>query len=138
MANKFKKKKQADAGELKSLNTQVDFTAKATAFHGINTYGVVMVGDRGIEYYNERTLQDFIQIPWEEINYIVADVAFGGKWIPRFEVQTFHNGNYRFSAGKDTKPLLRACREHVPADHMTRALSAGQKLSRGLKARLGK
>ena len=121
-----------------SMNTSVEYSSKATFLQGFTTYGDVMVGDKAFEFYNEKNKEDFVQIPWEEIDYIVADVAFGGRWIPRFEVQTRHNGNFRFSAGKNTKPLLRACREHVPADHMTRALTAVQKLSRGIKARSGK
>ena len=101
-----------------SMNREVEYVCKGTSYMSLQSYGKIMVGDKSFEFYDDRNVENYIQIPWEEINYIVADVAFGGKWIPRFEVQTFHNGNYRFSAGKDTKPLLRACREHVPADHM--------------------
>ena len=121
-----------------SMNKTVEYVCNGTSFLGLQNYGKIMVGDKSFEFYDDRNVENYIQIPWEEIDYIVADGAFGGIWIPRFEVQTRHNGNFRFSAGKNTKPLLRACREHVPADHMTRALSAGQKLSRGLKARFGK
>ena len=90
-----------------SMNRTVEYACKGTSFLGLQNYGKIMVGDKSFEFYDDRNVENYIQIPWEEINYIVADVAFGGKWIPRFEVQTFHNGNYRFSAGKDTKPLLR-------------------------------
>ena len=110
MANKFKKKSQANAGELKALNTQVDFTAKATAFHGINTYGVVMVGERGIEYYNERTLQDYIQIPWEEVELIIASIYFGGRYIPRLAIRTKKNGDFPFAI-RQPRAFLRACRK---------------------------
>jgi hypothetical protein len=130
MANKFKKKKQADAGELKSLNTQVDFTAKATAFHGINTYGVVMVGDRGIEYYNERTLQDFIQIPWGEIDHIAAEVI--GNKITRFAVLLKQGGHFAFST-RDNKATLRAVREYVGEDNLVRSASFADVIKAGVR-----
>ena len=121
-----------------SMNTKVEYVCSATAFKGIEQYGKIMVGDKSFEFYDDRNVENYVQIPWEEITYIVADVAFGGKWLPRFEVQTRQNGSFRFSAGKNTKPLLRACREHMPADHLVRALTMTQKLSRGIKARSGK
>ena len=121
-----------------SMNKQVEFVCSATSFQGLHQYGKIMTGDKAFEFYDDRNVENYTQIPWEEITYIVADVAFGGKWLPRFEVQTKSAGNFRFSAGKDTKPLLRACREHVPADHLVRALSMTQKLSRGIKSRFGK
>lgn len=121
-----------------SMNTNVEFVCKATSFQGIQQYGKIMAGDKAFEFYDDRNVENYIQIPWEEINYIVADVVMGGKWLPRFEVQTKRNGTFRFSAGKETKPLLRACREHVPADHLVRSLTFGQKISRGIKSRFGK
>jgi len=121
-----------------SLNAKVEYVCKATLFLGIQQYGRIMVGDKAFEFYDDRNVENYIQIPWEEVTWIVADVAMGGKWLPRFEVQTRQNGSFRFAAGRETKPLLRACREHIPADHIVRALSAGQKVVRGLKARFGK
>lgn len=121
-----------------SMNRQVEYVCRGTSFRGIQEYGKIMVGDRSFEFYDDRNVENYIQIPWEEIDYIVADVFLGGKWIPRFEIQTKRNGSFRFSAGKNTKAMLRACREHVPADHMVRALTAGQKLVRGVRNRFGK
>ena len=117
-----------------SMNKQVEYVCSATSFQGLHQYGKIMTGDKAFEFYDDRNVENYIQIPWEEITYIVADVVMGGKWLPRFEVQTRRNGVFRFSAGKNTKPLLRACREHIPEDHLVRALSAGQKLVRGIKA----
>ena len=128
-------------GELEmaeSLNTKVEYACKATSFKGIQEYGKIMVGDKSFEFYDDRNVENYVQIPWEEITYIVADVVLGGKWLPRFEVQTKRNGSFRFSAGSNTKPLLRACREHIPADHIVRALTAGQKLTRGIRSIISK
>ena len=121
-----------------SMNTKVEYVCSATAFKGIEQYGKIMVGDKSFEFYDDRNVENYVQITSEEITYIVEDLAFGGEWLPRFEDQTMQNGSFRFSAGKNTKPLLRACREHMPADHLVRALTMTQKLSRGIKARFGK
>ena len=120
------------------MNTKVDYVCNATSCRGINEYGKIMVGDKAFEFYDNRNVENYVQIPWEEITYIVADVVFGGKWLPRFEVQTKRNGIFRYSAGKNTKPLLRACRQYMPEDHLVRALTFTQKLSRGIKSRFGK
>ena len=121
-----------------SLNTHVEYVCKATCFHGIGQYGRIMAGDRALEFYDDRNVENYIQIPWEEITYIVADVVMGGKWIPRFEVQTKQNGSFRFSTGNNTKPLLGACKKHIPPERIVRALSAAQKIERGIRTRFGK
>lgn len=114
---------------VKSINTKVDLTVDATWFRGIASYGKVMVGDRAFEFYNERNVNDFVQIPWREVTYVVADVHFGGKYIPRFEMRTKTSGTFIF-ATKDPKRTLRAIRKYIPADHMRRALSMWQHLKR--------
>ena len=91
-----------------------------------------MVGDNAFEFYNETKLQDYIQIPWDEITYVVADVYFGGKYIPRFKICTRKNGSFIFAA-RHVKPTLRAIRKHVPADNMRKALTIWQKIKRNFK-----
>ncbi|MBI1695180.1 DUF956 family protein [Lactobacillus crispatus] len=111
----------------KSINTKVDLTVDATWFRGIASYGKIMIGDRAFEFYNERNVEDYVQIPWNEVTYVVADVRFGGRYIPRFEIRTKSNGKFIFAA-RDPKKVLRAIRKYVPADHMRRALSLWQRL----------
>ncbi|EFG55654.1 DUF956 family protein [Lactobacillus amylolyticus] len=115
---------------VKSINTKVDLAVEATWFRGIPSYGKVMIGDKAFEFYNERNVGDFVQIPWDEVTYVVADVHFHGKYIPRFEIRTRQNGNFIF-ATKDPKKSLRAIRKYVPASHMRKSLSLWQ----GLKQR---
>ena len=79
-----------------SLNTKVDLVMDATSFHGMNNYGKIMIGDRGFEYYNEKKMNDYIQIPWEEVDYVIASVMFKGKYIPRFAIQTKKSGTFTF------------------------------------------
>lgn len=78
----------------KSINTKVDLTVDATWFRGIASYGKIMIGDRAFEFYNERNVEDYVQIPWNEVTYVVADVRFGGRYIPRFEIRTKSNGKF--------------------------------------------
>ena len=83
---------------VQSLNTKVDLTVKATSYLGLANYGEVMIGDKAFEFYNEKNIRDYIQIPWEEVNCVMASVMFKGKWIPRFAVVTKNNGNFTFSS----------------------------------------
>ena len=104
-----------------SMNTKVDLTIKATSFHSLTVYGDLMIGDKALEFYNERNVEDYIQIPWTEVDRIAAEVVFG-KIITRFAVMTKQNGNFSFST-RDNKKTLRAVREYVPADHMIKSTS---------------
>ncbi|KRL89111.1 DUF956 family protein [Lactobacillus kalixensis] len=114
---------------VKSINTKVDLTQDATWFRGMPSYGKIMIGDKAFEFYNERNVGDFVQIPWDEVTYVVADVHFGGKYIPRFEIRTKRNGSFIF-ATKDPKKALRVIRNYIPASHMRKALSVWQNLKR--------
>lgn len=102
-----------------SQNTKVDLATPATSFMGLSTYGNVMVGDRAFEFYNERNPEDYIQIPWSEVDYVSASVLFG-RFIPRFAIFTKENGSFSFST-KNNKETLRAVRAYVPADRMLRS-----------------
>ena len=94
---------------VQSINTKVDLTTNATSYLGITDYGKIMIGDKGFEFYNERDARKFVQIPWEEVDQVIASVMFKGKWIPRFAIKSKRNGTYTFSA-KDPKKVLRAIR----------------------------
>ena len=73
------------SGDGSVANSVVDLTIPATSYHGLATYGNVMIGNKAFEFYNEKNPEDFIQIPWEQIDH-VAGSAFGGKWIARFAI----------------------------------------------------
>ena len=116
-----------------SLNKKVDLTINATSYLGMANYGKVLVGDEAFEYYNDKNVNDYIQIPWSEVTEIMASVMFKGKWIPRFAVVTKNNGNFIFST-RDNKKTLRAVRNYVDPNNMVRSLSFFQVISRGLKS----
>lgn len=119
-----------------SLNTRVDLTMKATSYTGLANYGKIMIGDKSFEYYNDRNVENNIQIPWNEIDYISASVIFG-KHINRFVIFTKNNGKYSFSA-KDNKLLLRTVSKYVSVDRILRSKSVIQIMARGIKSLFGK
>lgn len=114
-----------------SMNTKVDMVAKATSHQGLNSYGKIMIGDKAFEYYNDRNPEDNIQIPWEEVNYVIGSVVFK-KHICRYAIETKKNGTYSFSS-KNPKDVLRAVRVYVPSERMVRSLGFFDVLKRGIK-----
>lgn len=115
---------------VQSLNTQMDHHAKGTWFREGPIYGNLMVGDRAFEFYNDTKLQDYIQIPWEEITYVIADVYFKGRYIPRFEIRTKKNGSFRFSSRK-SRITLKAIQQRIPRERLRKAPSFFTLLRRG-------
>ncbi|WP_343005845.1 MULTISPECIES: DUF956 family protein [unclassified Collinsella] len=123
---------------VQSQNTKVDYTERASSLSGVATYGDVMVGDRAFEFYNERNKEDFIQIPWDEVDYVAAEVL-PGKKIARFAIFTKENGHFDFST-RDNKATLRAMREHLPEELLQRSPSLLDVLKAGVRSlsRLGR
>ena len=118
---------------VQSLNTKVDLVIDATSFTGLADYGKIMIGDKGFEFYNSRDPRKFIQIPWEEVDYVIVSVLFKGKSIPRYAVRTKRNGTYTFSS-KDAKRVLRAVRNYVDPNHMVHSLSFFDVVKRAVKS----
>ena len=114
-----------------SMNSSVDLVIKATSFHSLSVYGDLIVGNNAVEFYNEKNPEDYVQIPWTEVDHVAAEVLFG-KIIPRFAVVTKENGSFAFST-RDNKATLRAIREYVPADHMVKSASFFDVIRLGLK-----
>lgn len=115
-----------------SQNSKVDLTIKATSFQGLGTYGNVMVGNAAFEFYNEKNPEDYIQIPWSEIDYVAAEVL-PGKKISRFAIFTKENGHFAFST-RDNKACLRAMRAYVPEDRLQRSPSFLDVVKAGAKS----
>ena len=115
-----------------SMNSTVDLTIRATSFHGMGTYGDVMVGNKAFEFYNERNVEDYIQIPWTEVEGVAAEVLFGGRIIPRFAIVTKQSGAFKFST-RDNKKTLRAIREYIPAQNIVRSPTFLDVIGLGIK-----
>ncbi|MGX6446249.1 DUF956 family protein [Neobacillus sp. K501] len=122
---------------VQSINTKVDLVMEATSHIGIAEYGKIMIGDKGFEFFNSRDARKFIQIPWEEVDNVIASVMFKGKWIPRYAIKTKRNGTFTFSS-KDPKKVLRTIREYVDPNRMVQSLSFFDVIKRAFKSKLKK
>jgi len=122
---------------VQSINTKVDLVIEGTSYLGFTNYGKIMIGDKGFEFYNDRDPGKFIQIPWEEVEYVIASVLFKGKWIPRYAIQTKQMGTFPFSS-KNPKVVLRAIHAYIPKNQMVSSLSFFDVVKRGVKAKLKK
>lgn len=129
----FSKKKKRKNDQVKSMNTQIDLIIRGTSHIGMNSFGQIMVGNKAFEFYDERDPNNFVQIPWDEVELVVASVYFKGKWIPRYGFQTKKNGLLNFSS-KNPKKVLRAVRVYIAPEHIVRSLTFFQVLKRGIKA----
>ena len=83
---------------------------KANSLSGMigNKNGDVLVGDKASEYYNSRNPEDYIQIPWEEIVRVRAQLFFKDTYIRGFFIDTKSAGSYNFvvkNAGKTLKTM---------------------------------
>lgn len=116
-----------------SQNTKVDYTVRGTSFQWVANYGSIMIGDKAFEFYNQRNVEDYIQIPWGEIDYVSAAVLFGNKIIPRFVIFTKKNGRFTFSC-KDNKRLLREMRAHLSDRQLQRSPSFFTVIHAGLQS----
>ncbi|SFG59854.1 hypothetical protein SAMN04487761_12920 [Lachnospiraceae bacterium C7] len=105
---------------VQSQNKKVDLTIKGTSYMGIASYGDIMIGDEAFEYYNEKNVKDFIQIPWDQVEYVSASVYFN-KWISRFAIFV-ENGSRSFSfSSRDNKKVLRAINKYVPSNKLLKS-----------------
>lgn len=118
---------------VESINTEVDLVIDATAFTGLTDYGKIMIGDQGFEFYNTRDPRKYIQIPWSEVELIIASVMFKGKWIPRYAIETKKSGTFTFSS-KKPKTVLRAIREYINPEKMVHSLSFFEVIKRAVKS----
>lgn len=119
---------------VQSINTRADVVEKATSYLGMGSYGKILIGDKGFEFYDDRDPNNFIQIPWNEVEYVIASVLLRGRWIPRFAIQTKTMGTYSFSS-KDPKGTLRSIHQYIDSKHMVRSLGFFDVIKRGVKAK---
>ena len=89
---------------VQSINSKVDLVMAGTSYMGLTDYGKIMIGNKGFEFFNERDVNKYIQIPWDEVDKVIASVMFKGRFIPRFAIQTKKDGTFSFAA-KDSKKL---------------------------------
>ena len=116
---------------VQSQNKKVDLSIKARCLNGFTSDGNIMIGDEAFEFYNEKNIDDYVQIPYKEISFVSASVIFGKK-ISRFAIHTKENGNFIFTT-KDNKKTLRALNNYVDSNKLRRSLSFFEVIKRGFK-----
>ncbi|WP_307975765.1 DUF956 family protein [uncultured Streptococcus sp.] len=99
---------------VQSINSTVELTTTGVSYLGMGgKVGKFMLGDKGLEFFNDKNVADYIQIPWTSINQIGANVS--GKKISRhFEIFT-DQGKFLF-ASKDSGKILKIARQHIGND----------------------
>ncbi|MBP2623531.1 DUF956 family protein [Streptococcus oricebi] len=114
-----------------SQNKKVEFQTTGVSYLGLgNKVGKFLLGDRAIEFYADRNVEDYVQIPWISIEKIGANVS--GKKISRhFEIYT-DKGRFLF-ASKDAGKILKIAREHVGNEKVVKLPTLLQMIGRFFK-----
>ena len=104
-----------------SMNTKVLYTTKANTLNGMfgNKNGNILVGNNAFEFYNSRNPEDYIQIPWNEIIRIRAQLFFKDKYIRGFFIDTKNAGTYNFVA-KNAGKTLKIMRDFLGNEKIVR------------------
>ena len=76
-----------------------------------------MIGDKGLEFYNDRNVRDFVQIPWENMERAGANVH-GHNVSRHFEIYT-DAGKFLFSS-KESGKILKIIRENIGNENVIR------------------
>ena len=118
-----------------SINSTVELTTTGVSYLGMGgKVGKFLLGNKGLEFYSDANVEDYIQIPWENIEKIGANVS-RNKVSRHFEVFT-DKGKFLF-ASKDTGKILKVARQHIGNDKVVRMLTLVQiiikRLSRFVK-----
>lgn len=113
-----------------SLNSTVELTTTGVSYLGMGgKVGKFLLGNKGLEFYSNANVEDYIQIPWENIEKIGANVS-RNKVSRHFEVFT-DNGKFLF-ASKDSGKILKVARQHIGNDKVVRMLTLVQVLMKKL------
>lgn len=102
-----------------SLNTSVELSTTGVSYLSLagSTVGKFLLGDKALEFYADNNVENYVQIPWETIDSIGANVS--GKKISRhFEVYT-NKGKFLF-ASKDSGAILKIARQHIGNDKVVK------------------
>ena len=116
---------------VQSQNTKTDLAIKARNLNAFTSSGNIIIGDRAFEYYNEKNKEDYVQIPYDQVDLVTCNVIFG-KHIERFAIHTKVNGNFIFTT-KDNKKTLRVLSKYIEKEKLRKSLSFFQVISRGFK-----
>lgn len=107
----------------KTVSLQTTGVSYMTAAGG--KVGKFLLGDKALEFYPDSNVERYIQIPWNTIIKIGANVS--GKKVSRhFEVYT-DSGKFLF-ASKDSGKILKIARDAIGNDKVVRFPTLLQKI----------
>lgn len=111
-----------------SLNTKSELATTGISYLGIGAkYGKLLIGDKAFEFFNDNNVEDFIQIPWENISAVYASVS-GQRVGRRFKIETTA-GHFDFAA-KEAGKVLKVMREHLGNDKVLRMPTLWSRLTK--------
>ena len=114
-----------------SLNKVIDLQTTGTSYLSISgKVGKFLVGDQALEFYPDVNVEQYIQIPWSNVNQIGANVS-GRKISRHFEVFT-DQGKFLF-ASKDSGTILKIAREKLGNDKVVKLPTLLQTIGQKLK-----
>ena len=119
-----------------SQNKTVEFHTTGVSYLGVGgKVGKILVGDVAFEFYADANVEDYVQIPWKEIEQIGANVS-GRKVSRHFEVLT-DKSKFLF-ASKDSGKILKIAREHLGNEKVVKLPTLIQTIGARLKGLFAK
>ena len=119
-----------------SQNKTVEFHTTGVSYLGVGgKVGKILVGDVAFEFYADANVEDYVQIPWKEIEQIGANVS-GRKVSRHFEILT-DKSNFLF-ASKDSGKILKIAREHLGNEKVIKLPTLIQTIGARLKGLFAK
>ena len=101
-----------------SLNKTIEFHTTGVSYLGIGgKVGKFLIGETAFEFYPDMNVENFVQIPWKEIEQIGANVS-GRKISRHFEIYT-KESKFLF-ASKNSGKILKIAREHLGNDKIVK------------------
>lgn len=120
-----------------SINTTVEYTGKGRSYLSMGSnVGSFLIGDKGFEFYNDNNVERFIQIPWESIDKIGANVTRQKHISRHFEVYT-DKGKFLF-ASSDSGKILKIARDHLGDEKVVKLPTLLQTIAHWIRTRFAK
>ena len=114
-----------------SINTKVDYSTTGVSYLGMGgVVGKFLLGNQGFEFYNDKNVEDYIQIPLANIENIGANVS-RRKVSRHFEIFT-DKGKFLF-ASKDAGKILKVARQYVGNEKVIKLPTLVQTIARRFK-----
>ena len=119
-----------------SQNKTVEFHTTGVSYLGVGgKVGKILVGDVAFEFYADANVEDYVQIPWKEIELIGANVS-GRKVSRHFEILT-DKSKFLF-ASKDSGKILKIAREHLGNENVVKLPTLIQTIGARIKGLFAK